>query len=235
MASDAETKDSTLNEEKDTKVDPTLKEEPEMTQELQIKDDLSDTNEEKLHAAFMEKMEKRKRNEPSTKESQNIDDEEDDENKSDENIEQPPTKKVRSSPRKTGSTVSKRKQTSTSILSSQSSPKRGRGRKPSIKFDDEELDELRHDRDDDDDYRVNDSDYEEMEKKPSMKKSKGKGQYMRKRSWRAEEDNYMIDCILEEMPSPSWARIAKGLDGRTPNSCLVRWKTLQKRLYQNML
>ncbi|RIB19206.1 hypothetical protein C2G38_2083610 [Gigaspora rosea] len=133
------------------------------------------------------------------------------------------------------SSISKRK--ATSIASGQSSSKRVRGRKPSVKFEDEaESDELRYDDDDDDDdeYRGGDSDYDEVEKKPSTKKKGRGGQSTKKKSlWKAEEDNYMIDCILEEMPSPSWKHIAKGLAGRTPNSCLVRWKTLQKRLYQN--
>ncbi|CAG8797661.1 24330_t:CDS:2, partial [Dentiscutata erythropus] len=210
MASDVEAKDSKLQEEQDKKVDPSPAEEPEMTQEVQIipvndDDDASDTvNEEKSPTT---PTEKRKREEQSTKDKESLNVDDDDENKSDESVEQPPTKKTRTSARKMSSTVSKRKQTSTSVSSGQSSPKRGRGRKPSIKFEDEvESDELR----------------------------KGGQSTKKKSAWKAEEDSYMIDCILEEMPSPSWKRIAKGLSGRTPNSCLVRWKTLQKRLYQNL-
>ncbi|CAG8490358.1 1398_t:CDS:2 [Dentiscutata heterogama] len=197
MASDVEAKDSKLQEEQDKKVDPSPAEEPEMTQEVQIMNDddasdtvVLDTNEEKSPTT---PTEKRKREEQSTKDKE-----------SDESVEQPPTKRTRTSTRKMSSTVSKRKQTSTS---GQSSPKRGRGRKPSIKFEDEiESDELR----------------------------KGGQSTKKKSAWKVEEDSYMVDCILEEMPSPSWKRIAKGLPGRTPNSCLVRWKTLQKRLYQNL-
>ncbi|CAG8648081.1 35940_t:CDS:2 [Racocetra persica] len=230
MASDVEAKNSTLRDEQDTKV----VEEPEMTQEVQIMPmSDNDTNEEKSSTIPTEKS---KNEEQPTKDKESPDVDDDDENKSDESVEPLPTKRTRPSTRKMSSPVSKRRKSTASNSSNQTPPKRGRGRKPSIKFEDEvESDESHHDQDDDDDdYKAGDSDYEEVEKKPSTKKKGKSGQYPKKKTaWKVDEDNYMIDFILDEMTSPAWNRIAKGLKGRTPNSCLVRWKTLQKRLYQN--
>ncbi|CAG8671591.1 2592_t:CDS:2 [Funneliformis mosseae] len=54
-----------------------------------------------------------------------------------------------------------------------------------------------------------------------------------KNVWRSEEDKILVDKILEDMPSPSWSKISHCLKDRNPNACLVRWKTLKKRLYQS--
>ncbi|CAI2165884.1 5501_t:CDS:2 [Funneliformis geosporum] len=54
-----------------------------------------------------------------------------------------------------------------------------------------------------------------------------------KNAWRSEEDKILVDKILEDMPSPSWSKISHCLKDRNPNACLVRWKTLKKRLYQS--
>ncbi len=54
-----------------------------------------------------------------------------------------------------------------------------------------------------------------------------------KSAWRPEEDKILIDKILEEMQSPSWSKISRFLKDRNPNACLIRWRTLKKRLYQN--
>ncbi|CAG8700615.1 7113_t:CDS:2 [Cetraspora pellucida] len=240
MASDVKAKDFTLQENQETKVDPSLTEEPKMTQEVQIMpmsdDNVNDIDKEKAPTSPTEKRKSEQPQPTKVKESPDVDGD-NDENKSDESVEPPPAKRTRTSTRKMNSPISKRRKSS-SNSSNQSSPKRGRGRKPSIKSENEvESDEFRQDQDDDDDdYKTGDSDYEEVEKKPSIKKKGKSGQHAKKKTaWKVDEDNYMIDFILGEMPSPAWNRIAKGLEGRTPNSCLVRWKTLQKRLYQTTL
>ncbi|CAG8677250.1 3325_t:CDS:2, partial [Racocetra fulgida] len=154
-------------------------EEPEMTQEVQImpmSDD--DTNEEKSSTIPTEKSKNEEQPQyTKDKESPDVDDD-NDENKSDDSVEPPPTKRTRTSTRKMNSPVSKRRKSTASNSSNQTPPKRGRGRKPTIRFEDEGR----------------------------------SGQYPKKKTaWKVDEDNYMIDFILDEMPSPAWNRIAKGL------------------------
>jgi hypothetical protein len=69
-------------------------------------------------------------------------------------------------------------------------------------------------------------------KKTSSKKSSTDTKKT-KSPWQPDEDKILIDKILGEMPSPSWSRISQSLKDRNANACLVRWKTLKKRLYQN--
>lgn len=68
--------------------------------------------------------------------------------------------------------------------------------------------------------------------KKSSKKSSTETKKI-KSPWQPDEDKILIDKILGEMPSPSWSKISQSLKDRNANACLVRWKTLKKRLYQN--
>ncbi|RIA88460.1 hypothetical protein C1645_774839 [Glomus cerebriforme] len=69
--------------------------------------------------------------------------------------------------------------------------------------------------------------------KKSVSDAKGSTTPKIKNAWQQDEDKILIDKILADMPSPSWSTISQSLKDRNANACLVRWKILKKRLYQN--
>ncbi|CAG8502486.1 508_t:CDS:2 [Paraglomus brasilianum] len=68
--------------------------------------------------------------------------------------------------------------------------------------------------------------------KPPTKRKRGRpaGTNSTRIMWTAAEDKLLIEAILSHMGTPPWTEVSKKVPNRNANACLIRWKTLQKRL-----